>query len=260
MDTALLAFDVDGLHQGRLVRPFEAKKWMEALDDMLSRIVAKLGRPSKCFLGKTDLDQTSPPPSVLLLPIAHDARYARVDQVLVHAPGGFDEVAIAALRELRYIEIKDRAAVVTVLVHIGKKYELGQTFDHFAVSNVWQSVTPCFLFEDQKSPNLGDLEPVLCAELAEHGFPPYSQLEIAVKPGRFAPVAAIRETTNPEETLQTLSAVWDAGDPDDDGKLKWRLGFRLHFDEPVRGPMVLGFGARHGMGQFLPTNAGRPSP
>ena len=33
IDTALLTFDVEGLHHGRLVRPFDALQWMQALDE-----------------------------------------------------------------------------------------------------------------------------------------------------------------------------------------------------------------------------------
>mgnify|MGYP000004563308 CR=1 FL=1 len=258
MDTALLAFDIDGLEKDRLVRPFEARRWMQALDGVLSRILSNLGRVSSCFSGETSSDPANPMPPLLLLPIAYDARYARMDQVLVHAPGGFDESFIMALHNVRQVAVREWASVLTVLVDIGHKEEFLQKVEHFGISNVWQSVTPCLLFEARKSPSFGDLEPVLRSELAARGFPWYSRVEIALEPGRFASLEELRKTEDEEATRQFLSSVWDVNLDADE----WMFGLRLYFDEPVRGPMVLGVGGRHGMGQFLPapTNTGLPVP
>jgi CRISPR-associated protein Csb2 len=258
MDTALLAFDVDRLHEGRLVRPFDALVWMEALDGALARLSTQDGHsPSPCFAAKHAVDVELPTPhSLLLLPMAHDARHARMDHVLVHAPGGFDEGVAKALKQLRTIERYGQPPVVIVLVDMGDKSEFFDKVEHFNTSELWQSTTPFFAFDHGQLSGLHALDQCVRAEVELHGLPPYSKLEVAIEGGRFISIAAFQAALARGMVSNQLQLAWDASEGESPKSKRGRamplFGLRLRFGEPVRGPIVLGRWARHGMGQFLP--------
>ncbi len=257
MDTALLAFDVDGLHTGRLLRPFEALVWMQALDAMLARLSCQDGQKSSCFTASPMDNNASPAPhQLLLLPISHDARHARVDHILVHAPGGFDECVVKALKQLRRIVLDNQASVVVVLVDIGTKDEFMDKVEHFGASDVWQSITPIVLFEDGRSDGLDAIEYHAHKELELHGLSACSKVEVAIERGRFLSIAAFRNALSRGVVSMELQQAWDIAHGENPVPTRGRgmpiFGLRLRFDRLVRGPIVLGQWARYGMGQFLP--------
>jgi hypothetical protein len=142
MDTALLAFDVDGLHRGRLIRAFDAMMWMEALDAALAQLCMQYGSTTSCFSAKESEPTPKPTPTpheLLLMPIAHDARHARVDHVLIYAPRGFDPVALKALERIRQVERRGEPPATIVLLETGRKSAFRDKVEHFGKSKVWQS-------------------------------------------------------------------------------------------------------------------------
>lgn len=256
MDTALLAFDVDGLHQGRLLRPFDALSWMEALESTLERLVPKQGGGSSCFIAnKADEPRGPTPHSTLFLPISHDARRARLDQVLIHSPRGFDAEARAALAKLRQIEGPFGVAMV-ILVELGPKAEFVDKVDHFRQSKVWQSVTPIVSFLSAAEEMNNGFEHHLRAELIMHGFPPCSRIDVLTDRGRYAKiekfeealVASVGGLVGPESARTAMNVA----DQEQKAFKPPVFGLRLEFDEMVQGPLALGRWARYGMGQFLP--------
>lgn len=250
MDTALLAFDVDGLHHGRLLRPFDALVWMEALEAALARLAMDDHRSSRCFLAKQDESAvTDAPHSVFMLPISHDARHARVDHVLIHAKNGFDDGAMHALKRLRQIHRPGHDSVVVVLVDIDRKDGFCDKVEHFGTSTVWQNVTPFVSFDEAHGMNLEGVESAVATELEQYGLPSYSKLEIAAERGGFLELSAYRRAL--EQGTIIDSAPHPVAFPASDPK-QIHLQLRLRFDKPVQGPIALGRWARYGMGLFLP--------
>lgn len=259
MDTALLAFDVDGLHQGRLLRPFDALAWMEALESTLAHLTTKHGAESSCFISKISDDISGPAPhSTLFFPISHDARRARLDQVLIHAPRGFDDGARIALDKLRQIEGPFGSATV-VLVDLGHKADFTEKVEHFRRSKVWRSITPVISFQpatDEDDEERNVFEDYLRAELRLQGFPPCSRIDVAVDRGRFIAIdefetpgtRGIGALVAPESNRMTTNNV----NRQESATASPVFGLRLEFDETVQGPLALGRWARYGMGQFLP--------
>ncbi len=257
MDTALLAFDVDGLHHGRLVRPFDALVWMQALDATLARLSSKEGQLSSCFKATPMGEAAAPTPhTLLLLPISHDARHARVDHVLVHAPDGFDDCDIKALKQLRRIELNSESSVMVVLVDIGNKAEFLDKVEHFGTSDVWHSVMPLVLFDDGQSSSFDAIEHRVCSELEQHGLPRCSKLQVAIERGRFLSIAALQDALASGVVFNGFQPALDVVHGEKSEPIRGRgtplFGLRLGFNGPVQGPIVLGQWARYGMGQFLP--------
>jgi hypothetical protein len=256
MDTALLAFDVDGLHQGRLMRPFDALAWMEALESELARLLWDNGVKSSSFK-KTPLDDVREPSphSAFFFPISHDARRARLDQVLVHAPRGFEVEACDALHKLRQIKGPFGLATV-ILVDLGYKAEFADRVDHFRQSQVWRSVTPVIPF--QVAPDLAgpSLERQVRNELILHGFPPCSQIDVSVDRGRFLAIDQFERMSSKSSefdlTPDSIRSAIAASNRDESASAPPVFGLRLKFDQMVQGPLALGRWSRHGMGQFLP--------
>ena len=250
VDTALLAFDIDGLENQRLAHPVDALVWMKALDATLARVATRNGRKSACFAANVPGDADHAPPDALIFfPISHDARHARIDHVLVHAPKGFDAAAIDALKRLKQVKNGKHTPVIVVLVDIGPKSQFAGTVEHFGSSFVWQSKTP---FVVDSSASLTTIESIVREELSEKGHSPCVSIEVEVSPGRYQSIAALREGSNSTASIATCIDFPRRGSSkssDFDG-LMCRL--RLRFDTLVHGPMALGRWARYGMGQFLP--------
>jgi hypothetical protein len=255
MDTALLAFDVDGLHQGRLVRPFDALAWMEALDAALARLVLDQGASSSCFVMKTAEEPLGPTPhSTLFLPISHDARHARVDHVLIHAPSGFDKAARKALEKLWQIEGTQGTATI-FLVDVGPKKDFEDKVEHFGQSKVWQSKNPFVSFLPDRDIPAKVFEQQVRTELTLHGFPRCTTIDVAIERGRFgalcadekAKMSAIASQFKPDPVRFPTMPPGSSTDASPSG-----FSLRLQFEDNVAGPIALGRWARHGMGQFLP--------
>lgn len=230
---------------------------MQALDMKLARLSLRNGQLSPCFTALQVYGTTGPTPHKLfLLPISHDARHARVDHLLIHAPGGFDEPVITSLKQLRCVELERQSSVTVVLIDIGSKNEFVDKVEHFGTSNVWQSIMPIVLFDDGQSQGLDAIESRVLGELGVHGLPACSKVEVAIERGRFISIVAFRNAISRGAVSMELQEAWDAVHGENPGSIRGHgvpiFGLRLRFDQPVRGPLVLGQWARYGMGQFLP--------
>ncbi len=257
VDTALLAFDVDGLENQRLVRPMDALIHMRALDAALARLSAQDGRASTCFTAREVQGETSPTAhSMFFLPISHDPRYARVDHVLIHAPQGFDAPAIEAFKRLRRIELETQSPVIVVLVDIGPKAQFEGTFEHLCSSSTWQSKTP-FVINNLEHPiSPATVESAVRKELKTREGLSCVSVEIALASGRYQSVSESRQSKDQRLDEPDFAQVFapftydDVSAPSQCTRMMCNL--RLRFETPVSGPLALGAWSRYGMGQFLP--------
>lgn len=168
-------------------------------------------------------------------------RTNRVTHVLVYAPRGFSATEQAALARVSFlVQRHDRPPLDVVLSGFGDRDDFARWTPLFGTSPRWRSRTPFVLV---RHPRRGKDAPVaqVIRELAIRGFP---------IPEEIIPVSGAR-LTDPY-----------AGDA---GSSRWvefevtrcgrshppgAFGFELVFREPVRGPILLGYGCHYGLGQF----------
>lgn len=257
VDTALFAFDIDGLENQRLVRPMDALIQMRALDAALARLSAQNGRASTCFTASEVQGETSSVAnSMFFLPISHDARYARVDHVLIHAPQGFDAQAIEAFKRLRKIDQETQSPVIVVLVDIGPKAQFEGTFEQLCSSSTWRSKTPFVMnnLEHPISPAM--VESAVQKELKTREGLSCVSVEIALASGRYQSVSEFRQSNDQKLDEPDFAGAFapftyeDVSAPSQCTRMMCNL--RLRFETPVSGPLALGAWSRYGMGQFLP--------
>jgi len=194
-----------------------------------------------------------------VLPLCLEYRHGRltIDHVLLWIPGGgFGAQHQRAVLSTSTIEAHNLPSAALSCVGAGEARELERLVPSLGTGTVWQTITPFvpprFLKRGGRNALLGQIQ----AELASRGLPAASQVQLeVVRPG------GVR--------LWVDAGTWDARaierrsprfrhfriERDKDGRgPKQRLAFvlRLHFDEPIRGPVCLGYGSHFGLGQLGP--------
>lgn len=190
--------------------------------------------------------------------------FDRVSHVVVWAPEGFGEVEQEALRYVRYLRLPwrdggdafedvNRAGggsdddLRVVLNGFGDARDLAGESSLFARSTRWRSRTPFVLPRHVKAKRAADQpeaqlrrELSLRTTLDARGEPvPFPEVRVEASgqvrlgpQGRAVPWLEFRRWRD-GDTLQTGA-----------------VGFALEFDEPVAGPLALGYGSHYGLGQF----------
>jgi CRISPR-associated protein Csb2 len=187
------------------------------------------------------------------LPADDDADGA-IDHVVVHAHAGFDRAALRALAQLRHVWGHGGADLALALVDLGSPDELGclrgdasrrGLAPQLGTARVWESVTPFVPPRHAKvrGGRVRDAPDEQVARLlALHGFPP-AQVE----------ALAAREVTRPRPPSpigwHRFRRVRASGGGS--RGMDVALGFRLCFEQPVTGPIALGYAAHQGLGQFV---------
>jgi CRISPR-associated protein Csb2 len=182
-----------------------------------------------------------------VLPLDED-RDGRIDHVLLWAPAGFDQRALAAVSGLEWLWGDDGFDLRVAFVGRGRGVEaLGvplayRTRHAAASSRLWTSRTPFVL---QRHPKMrggllvdGPREQLL-REFARLGLPAATILDKSE--GTDAPTQTAWHRFRLRRSSGGGSRGGDRG-----------LGFVVEFQEPVAGPIAVGYGARQGLGQFEP--------
>lgn len=161
-----------------------------------------------------------------------------VEQLLVWAPQGLTGTARAALERLSSLTTTSGSELIVGLV--GLERDAPPDDQRLGESRVWASRTPFLLNRHPKGPGPDAKESPenqLRRELRQRGLP--------------EPVAIERIARLPLQVGRDLhwlkfKRVRRRQRP----AIPQPFGFRLTFDEPVRGPLALGFGAHFGLGCF----------
>ena len=196
-----------------------------------------------------------------LLPEAN-GRHGRITHVSVYAPMGFDQYARRAMDSLRSVWGRGGHDVQLVLLGVGQPEDFaGQDVRAggsplFLASSVWESRTPFVPTRHPKASRrgvpkldaaglqIGSAEHDLRRLLQEQGLPLPVRIErlettsLSGKPTRWLEFRTQRSRGNGARAA-------NAG-----------TGFRIHFAEPVRGPIAVGYGAHFGLGMFSPVTDG----
>lgn len=184
------------------------------------------------------------------LPADDDADGA-IDHVVVYARRGLDRSALWSFARLRRVWGHGSPALTTALVAVGTPDLLGclrhdtrsTRTAQLGTAQVWESLTPFVPPRHIKHRPSGVRDAPheqVARLLALHGRPP----------ARIEPLAA-EDATPPRPALawQRFQRRRASGGGCRGADLA--LGFRLIFDQPVTGPIALGYAAHQGLGQFV---------
>ena len=181
--------------------------------------------------------------------LSHADERGRIDHVVVSAPMGFDIDDQRALQSLRRVWGRSGHDIDLVLTGMWEDSELRALDDEasplIATSATWRSLTP---FVPTRHPKLrrgverGGIEAQVRAACRQ---------SLGVEPIRVtAEDAAPQGTAGWWQFMRRRKAGGGRRGPD------VAYGVRLTFEQPVRGPVALGYGAHFGLGTFLPVQPG----
>jgi CRISPR-associated protein Csb2 len=168
-------------------------------------------------------------------------RTDRVTHVLVYAPAGFSESEQAALARVSFLAQRhNRPPLDVVLSGFGDADDFHNVTPLFGVSTRWRSRTPFVL---TRHPRRGKDTPrdQVARELRARGLPEPSDIIPITGARLLDPRAGDSGVTRWVEFVMTRQ-----GRDHPPGA----FGFELVFPEPVRGPILLGYGCHYGLGQF----------
>lgn len=169
----------------------------------------------------------------------------RIDHILIYAKGKLCGTAQRAVRSLKRTWTKgDVGELQLALVGQGNRKDLHRLpgeLQEAVVSiigppekaSVWESVTPFVLPRFLKSRGKDDLEGQVQAELASRDLPAADQVEW--------------DTELTKDLRHFVRRRIHGGVPP---KVDAGYGLRLHFSQPIPGPLLLGYASHFGMGLF----------
>lgn len=182
-----------------------------------------------------------------------DPRNGSISHVAVWAPMGFDEHAVWALRQVRRVWGHGGHDVHLVLLGVGAPDSfVGETrgarhaVAPFDRATVWQSLTPFVATRHRKGRPDADGHEIgspihdLKRLLMEAGYPKPVAITGMERP---LSAAAVRSWLKFRTVRTTGGGTRATASP---------CGFQLVFNEPVSGPIALGFGQHFGLGMFVP--------
>jgi CRISPR-associated protein Csb2 len=185
---------------------------------------------------------------------ADDDADGSLDHVVVCAHAGFDSAALRALVDLRRVWGHGGAVLELTLVGLGSPRTLGglrgaiprrDMAPQLGTARVWESLTPFVPPRRTKvrTSSVRDApDEQVSRLLALHGFPA----------ARVEPLAP--DAVTPPRPLSPID--WSCfrrlrSFGDGSRGANAAFGFRLRFDQPVTGPIALGYAAHQGLGQFV---------
>jgi CRISPR-associated protein Csb2 len=181
-------------------------------------------------------------------------------RVTVFARMGFDSAAVEALRSLRETWSRRSPGMKLLLLGLGPATEFASV-PALGESREWISLTPFVPVRHIQRSRTG--KPRVEAETGlVRGSPEHDLLRLLNENGFPAPAAI-----EPLDALQLPGrrlrwANFQRERRSGDGAAiatRSGFGFRLSFDQPVRGPLALGYGAHFGLGLFLPAPSQYPA-
>ena len=259
--TALLALASDTQNGERLPSFEDVIRRFERLHKALvKRSDLGDGRgPSPCFTGRSETDALlEGHRHAHLVPLCldqsgrhsadgHDPR--RIDHVLVHCPMGFDDRALAALRQVQRTWAKDLTLFVT-LVGLGEAGDFVATTELVTASARWESSTPFVPPRYLKASGKNDLEGQVRAELESRGLPEPSAVEVMLSDGQFVAATGV-----PPVSPRYRHFRKERDDAARRPAQRAAYHLRVTFAAPVRGPLALGYAAHFGLGLFAPVTS-----
>jgi CRISPR-associated protein Csb2 len=170
----------------------------------------------------------------------------RITHVMVYALEGFGEAEQRALAAIRFLKQEHgRPTLDVVLAGFGRATDFERVSPLFGVSRWWRSKTPFVL---PRHPKKGKEAPEaqLVRELEVRGFPAPRSIERSDGAALFDPGAG--EAAKTRWLAFRMRRLRDRGR--ESVSSAGFGGFAIEFEEPQRGPILLGYAAHYGLGQF----------
>lgn len=169
-------------------------------------------------------------------------RHGRIDHLLVHASGGFDEATLRAMQQLKKLYTRDGSEWEVWFEGAGEVRDFYGKSAFLAEERVWRSVTP-YLHPWHVKKKFGVPDQIRrecrLRGLAEiESIQPVSEVFVGSRPRRPVHFHRFRSKRG---LLQ----------PDTQGSF-WQLTFA----QTAPGPLALGFGCHFGLGLFAPASVG----
>ncbi len=165
----------------------------------------------------------------------------RVTHVVVYAPAGFSESEQAALNRVSFLAQRhNRPTLDVVLSGFGSADDFHDVTPLFGVSTRWRSRTPFVLIRHPRRRKDTPRDQVV-RELRTRGLPAPSEI-IPIAGARLRDPGA--GDLGATRWIEFVSSRYGRDHP------PGAFGFELVFPEPVRGPILLGYGCHYGLGQF----------
>lgn len=183
---------------------------------------------------------------------ADDDGDGAIDHVVVYARGGFDLAALRALARLRRVWGHGGPDLTVTLLAVGSPEQLGclrrdgghARTPQLGTARIWESLTPFVPPRHIKHRATGVRDAAneqLARLLALHGRPlPRIEPLAPEDATTMSPPRIAWQRFRRRRTVGGGSRGSDAA-----------FGFRLCFDQPVTGPIGLGYAAHQGLGQFV---------
>jgi len=276
VDTALLAISSDTANGEALPALTDAVRRAEMMHRTLVSDASKHGvGPLSCLTGKDSMQQPlSGHRHAHIIPLALDGGPTRIDHFLVHAPMGFDPAALVALRRARKTYAKNLPTLFLTLAGLGQRRDFEQLVPHVGRAISWLSATPFVPPRHLKPRGANSLEGQIRAELESRRLPMPASIEVEIERGdqrEYAELSAFWSLWRHRAPTVALGAGGTVDSaPSPRLSTRWRhfrrerardnrrppvaagFGLRLVFDQPVRGPIALGYASHFGLGLFRP--------
>lgn len=198
-----------------------------------------------------------------ILPESNDReRRGRITHVTLYAPHGFPEDSRRVLESLSVVHRRNGHHLNMVLIGVGRPADFVSTDGQadmdkgqcalLATSRVWVSETP-FVATRHVKTKKDDAKGGHVIGSPEHDL--WRLIEESERFGQ--PISVTRYCNNPEKRAEIGGREFPwlafATDRAEDKRPSTpAVGLRVEFANPVQGPLVFGYGAHYGLGQFRP--------
>ena len=288
VDTAILAVTSD-TRRGEVLPHLHQALWQgERLHKTLVKHSDRDGTCAPCLTGRgPDGAPLQGHRHVTIVPLSID-HPGHIDHFLLHAPMGFDPAAVDALHRVRHTYGQNLPELFLTLIALGQRHELTGHIPALSAARVWTSNTPFVPPRHLKPRGNSSLAGQVRAELASRGLPAPAQIEIQLGSGKDMghideadfwplwharrPMVRMSEASEGEPTDPVAAGPLDPRRADMAARIlgPWRhfrrrrnnaerkapmaaaFGLRLVFDQPVSGPLCLGYASHYGLGMFIP--------
>jgi CRISPR-associated protein Csb2 len=174
------------------------------------------------------------------LPIDADGD-GRIETLVVYAPCGFGPAERTTLTSIRRLRRRgDPYPMTCIMLGLGDRSGLGAV-PALSEHRLWRSVTPFLLTRHPKKDGRDQPLGQLRLEIARRGMPEPSIVQ-------YVPWLTVKG----RRTRWIEFRRWRRHGSS--SPLGIGFGFEIEFEEPVRGPIALGYGSHFGLGLFLPKN------
>ncbi|CUS32794.1 type I-G CRISPR-associated protein Csb2 [Candidatus Nitrospira nitrificans] len=172
-----------------------------------------------------------------------------IEHLLVHAPGGFSSEAIRVLTALQQIRQGENEPLRLMLEGFGTASLFDKVTSLTGKSAIWRSVTPYLHPWHLKKPELRTPKATAAAILGQLHREWCQRGTDLPKIVEMSELASIRHGGRVMRSLHfhRFRRKHGLAQPDTRGRL-----LELRFEQPVTGPIALGYACHFGLGQFMP--------